>query len=128
MSEYRGIGAEPEIFRVADQPGYERVYDEDETIEVRRGDLRALLDLATGSMDFGSGFWDEEQTEIARKIADVLGVDPVLVTPSNFVCKYRGEHQWRDIPASQQSYAWAGATHYCIVCRHTDVERPEGAA
>jgi hypothetical protein len=102
-------------FSVHDQPDFERVYDEDEVIEVRRGDLRALLDLATGSMDFGSGFWDNEPVEIARKIAGVLDIAPVLVTPHNFtyqyVCQAKGEHKWREVN-------WGSHTKwYCDVCR-----------
>lgn len=115
--------SEPKAFSVHDQPDYERVYDEDEMIEVRRGDLRALLDLATSSMDFGSGFWDEEQTEIARKIAGVLDVDPQLVTPYNFACKYNGKHHWQHIPKSDRT-DYGGATRICVQCRHTDVPRP----
>lgn len=100
-----------DMFSVHDQPDFERVYDEDETVDVRRGDLRALLDLATGSMDFGSGMWDEEQTEIARKTATTLGVDPALVTPMNMACKYGEEHRWH-------LKAWPSAplTEYCMRC------------
>lgn len=117
-------GANPAVnFSVHNQPDFERVYDEDDTIEVRRGDLRALLDLATGSMDFGSGFWDEEQAEIARKIAGVLDVDPVLVTPPNMVCKYKGEHVWQDV-SNSPLLIWRGATKYCVFCSHTDLDRP----
>lgn len=81
-------------YSVHDEPDFARVYDEDAEVAVRRGDLRALLDLATGSMDFGSGFWDNEQVEVARKIAVVLDIDPDVVTPSRFVCQYRGRHEW----------------------------------
>ena len=48
----------------------------------------ALLDLAVGSLDFGSGFWDNEQTEVARKCAVVVGLDPATVTPANFIATY----------------------------------------
>lgn len=82
-------------YTVENEPDYARTYDEDEPVTIRRGDLRALLDVATGSMDFGSGFLDNEQVEALRKVASVLGVDPIIVTPSNFVCQYGGEHQWR---------------------------------
>lgn len=111
-------------FSVHDQEGYERVYDDDELIEVRRGDIQALLDLATSSLDFGSGFWDEEQVEIARKMAGILGIDPFVVTPSNMACKYRGEHQWRDLKPGEHWGMWGNATRWCIVCHHTDVDRP----
>ncbi|MHB8490615.1 MAG: hypothetical protein ACYDA6_00150 [Solirubrobacteraceae bacterium] len=113
-------------FSVHDEPDFERTYDEDDEITIRRGDLRALLDLATSSMDFGSGFWDNEQVEIARKIAGVLGVDPLIVTPPNFtfdyVCKAKGQHKWRAVDW-RNSVKWI-----CEICRHTttDFEMPPG--
>lgn len=75
-------------FSVHGQPDFAPVYDEDDLVTIRRGDLRALLDLATGSLDFGSGFWDNEQTEAARKCAVVCGLDPIKVTPRNFLTTY----------------------------------------
>lgn len=109
-------------YSVHDEPGFERVYDEDEMISIRRGDLRALLDLSTSSMDFGSGFWDNEQTEIARKIAGVLGVDPMIVTPANFSCQYGGpeQHQW--VPAKDWGKFPPGVTQFCVRCRHTNAD------
>lgn len=71
-------------FSVHDQPDFARVYDEDDDVTVRRGDLRAILDVATQSMDFGSGFLDNEQVEVLRGIAVLLGLDPVVATPFNF--------------------------------------------
>lgn len=109
-------------FSVHDQSDFERVYDEDDTLTIRRGDLRALLDLATGSMDFGSGFWDNEQVEIARKVAGLLGIDLMLVTPFNFTCVYNGQHQWVPSTCTGQSrIRWM-----CTLCRHTSdsVEKP----
>ena len=88
-------------YSVHDEPDFARVYDEDEMMQVRRGDLRALLDLATGSMDFSSGFWNHEETEIARTAATVLGIDPDVVTPSGMKCQYRGHHAWEDRTAER---------------------------
>lgn len=110
-------------FSVYNQEGYEPVYNNDTLIEVRYGDLEALLNLATDSMDFGSGFWTEEEAEIARKIAAILGIDPVLVTPHNFVCKYKGEHQWQDIPTKNLKFWPPGVTKHCVLCRHTNLGR-----
>ena len=102
-------------FSVHDEPDFERTYDEDEIISIRKGDLRALLDLATGSMDFGSGFWDNEQVEIARKTAVMLDIDPMLVTPSNFVHAYgHAAHQWVKQRWGAHECIW-----YCEICRHT---------
>lgn len=114
-----------EAFSVHDQPDFERVYDEDEELVVRRGDLRALLDVATGSLDFGSGFLDNEQVEVLRRLATVVGIDPILVTPSNFTfqygCQAKGEHKW-------QAVEWRGTNWFCEVCRHTSnsVTEPRG--
>lgn len=82
-------------YTVADEDGYARTYDEDEGILIRVGDVRAVLDVATMSMNFASGFLDEEQVEALRKVASQLGMDPLLATPHNFVCKYGGTHQWQ---------------------------------
>lgn len=80
---------------VHDEPDFARVYDEDEILVIRKGDLRALLDLATGSLDFGSGFWDEEQTEIAWKAADLLDVEREKVTPRNMYRLLPHRHDWK---------------------------------
>lgn len=65
----------------------------DDFVFVRREALQAILDLAVGSMDFGSGYWDHEDIVAAREIATTLGVDPLDVTPSD----YRGhfEHTFK---------------------------------
>ena len=113
-----------DTFSVHDQDDFARTYDEDEKVSVRKGDLRAVLDVATMSMDFGSGFLDNEQVESLRKLADIIGIDPLLATPSNFVCQYRGEHQWRWNPNA----TFGGRPHwYCSLCRHFDMERPPPA-
>lgn len=114
-------------FSVHDQDGYERVYDEDEEVTIRRGDLRALLDVATGSMDFGSGFLDNEQVEVLRKVAEVLGVEPKVVTPSNFVCQYEGKHNWNPVPEWWQSRDRT-VTHHCTFCSATTSDPSQNAA
>ena len=53
---------------------------------------RAVFDIAIGSMNFGSGFLDHEEVEHLRKAAVILGVDPELATPDNFLCQYRDYH------------------------------------
>lgn len=112
-------------YSVHDEPDFERVYDEDGIVQVRRGDLRALLDLATESMNFSSGFWCEEETEIARGVAELLGIEPGVVTPTNMKCKYEGKH---DIRFASN---WApGSWHapdgpwYCDLCGTSWAEEP----
>ncbi len=95
---------------VHDQPDFARTYDEDETVTIRMGDLRALLDVGTGSMDFGSGMLDNEQVEVLRTVAVVLGIDPNVVTPRNFECQYIGHHEFRRVD-------WTSLVRWhCDVC------------
>lgn len=54
--------------------------------------LRVLFDVATGSMDFGSGFLDDEEVAALREVAVLIGADPDDATPEKFRCKYRGHH------------------------------------
>lgn len=81
-------------YTVHDEEGFARVYDEDEMITIRRGDLRALLDIASNSMDAASGFLRNEEVEILRTNARVLDINPDTVTPTDFLCQYTGLHRW----------------------------------
>lgn len=56
--------------------------------------LQKVFDTAVHSMDFGSGFLDDDEVEALRACAVALGVDPAVATPRNFVCKYGGTHLW----------------------------------
>jgi len=60
----------------------------DDMVTVNREQLKALFDVAVGSLDFGSGFWDIDATEAARGIAEALGIDPMEATPSEFNKRY----------------------------------------
>lgn len=56
---------------------------------VPRQTLQALLDLAVHSLDFGSGFWDQEDVDVAREVATLLGdVCPNACTPTDMLSKY----------------------------------------
>ena len=50
--------------------------------------LRIVFDTAIGSLDFGSGFLDDEEVTALRTMAGLLGVDPNEATPYNFRAKY----------------------------------------
>lgn len=50
-------------------------------IQVPTEDLKALFDIAVGSMDYGSGFLDTEEVEVLRRVAVAIGVDPMEATP-----------------------------------------------
>jgi len=62
-------------------------------VDIDESVLRVVFDTAVHSMDFGSGFLDDEEVEALRAAAIVLGVDPDEATPQNFKCKYRGHHR-----------------------------------
>jgi hypothetical protein len=107
---------------VHDQEDFARVYDEDEVITIRKGDLRALLDIASTSLDFGSGFLNDEEVEILRAAAVVLGVDPMQVTPSNHHCKYAPHVFMWTTYWKMDDYRWR-----CQFCQYEDLDRPPPA-
>lgn len=97
---------------------------DDEPITVPRGWIVAVLDIATGSMDFGSGFLNDSDVEALRRLAEAVGVDPMGATPSTHICKYKGEHSWqyheRGWGANQDRW-------YCRFCHHSSAEKPADA-
>ncbi len=64
------------------------------TVSLQRQLLQDLFDVATSPLDFGSGFLDDDQVRSLREVALVLGVDPLVATPANYVCRYTGEHKF----------------------------------
>lgn len=93
--------------------------DDEQVVEISRAVLCAVFDAAIGSMDFGSGFLDDEEVRALRACAVVLGADPMTATPSNFRCKYSGSHTWVSRRYADLAYAkrtWARADT-CLDCR-----------
>lgn len=76
-------------------------------IELDLNDLKQLFDLVCNSMDFGSGFLDGEDVVLLRRIASLIGVDPLLATPSTEMKHY--PH-----PADTR---WGGDDGKCWTCR-----------
>jgi hypothetical protein len=62
----------------------------DENILVRKDLLQIVFDAAVSSMDFTSGFLDDEEVSALRDIAVLLGVEPAVATPKEFKGKYEG--------------------------------------
>lgn len=58
------------------------------TTEIETEDLRALFDVAVGSLNFTSGFLDTDEVNMLRRIAVTLGVDPMTATPTQFGRQY----------------------------------------
>lgn len=59
----------------------------DTNVTLATEDLRALFDIATGSLNFGSGFLDSDEVEVLRRVAVVIGVDPMAGTPPEFAVR-----------------------------------------
>lgn len=60
-------------------------------MKIPREQVKALFDLAISSMDFGSGFWDQEDVDAARAVAISLGLDPLVATPGSQMWCYNHE-------------------------------------
>jgi hypothetical protein len=75
-------------------------------VQVPDAALRALFDIAVSSMDFGSGFLDDEDVAVLRQTAVILGVDPMTATPQKFRCKYRGHHEAQALLDTSFFTAW----------------------
>ena len=61
-------------------------------VNVSKDLLQKVFDVAVGSMNFTSGFLDDEEVSALRELAVILDVDPMTATPENFMCKYEGKH------------------------------------
>ena len=61
---------------------------------ISRETEKAVFDVAVESLDFGSGFLDDEQVDHLRAYAVYLGVDPMEATPFNFRAKFCSGHEW----------------------------------
>lgn len=108
-------------YSVRSEPDFSPVYTEDESVEVRKGDLRAVLDALVNSLDFGSGFLDNEQVEAMRAAAVALDIDPVNVTPRPFQCTYYGHQEWVWTPHRMTDL---GSHWRCTYCQLRDFDRP----
>lgn len=65
---------------------------------------QTVFDIAVNSLDFGSGFLDTEGVEALRAYAEIIGVDPRVATPENFICTYYPPHEWTEwhpVPGSR---------------------------
>jgi hypothetical protein len=89
--------------------------------------IRHLLDLATESLDYGSGFMDNDDVETLRAAAVRVGVDPWTVTPDNHKPNYCPGHEWSEWQEAGFSYfiTWSKEYRRCAVCEKTEYSKPE---
>lgn len=85
-------------------------------------DLRALFDIAVGSLNFTSGFLDSEETEVLRRVAVAIGVDPMVGTPSEFATQYPHAFRAREDVAPVLIRLQRNPCHWCNQpeARHPD--------
>lgn len=93
--------------------------------QVPTEDLRALFDVAVGSLNFTSGFLDTEEVETLRRIAVLIGADPMEGTPNNFASQY--PHPFTERIKTWPPSPWAD---YCRLCdlRAAAAVHQEGAS
>jgi len=93
---------------------------------------RVALDIAIGSMDFGSGFLDNEEVEALRELAVLLGVDPWQATPPNMRDHFCGDHPWGEWEINPNALHRRSWRRTCTRCGkrefHNEQSPPEDVA
>lgn len=85
--------------------------DETGMILMARGNVQEMFDIIVGSLDFGSGFLYEDQIQMLRAVAEQLGVNPMVATPSNYSKSYPHAFEAKVIPGGGEVTTWC---KYCI--------------
>jgi hypothetical protein len=62
-------------------------------ITLDKEDLQAVFDLALEGEGMMSGWWGQEEVDSARKIAVLLGVNPMVATPREFANHTRHDYE-----------------------------------
>lgn len=62
-------------------------------ITLDKEDLQALFDIAVEGEGMMSGWWGQEEVDAARKIAVLLGVNPMVATPREFADRTRHDYE-----------------------------------
>jgi len=100
-------------------------------------ELKHLFDMAVGTMDFGSGFYNHEDVVFLRHVATLIGVDVKEATPDNFRASFAHDvvkpkeqvhRKWVPDPkAGPRTFrgAWEpdGTIFICSYCRR-DIDNP----
>lgn len=90
-------------------------------VKVPLGLLQGIFDLAVGSMDFGSGFWDDDDVRIGREVAELIGVDPIEGTPEPY--RKRIAHTFKP----HQFYGGRILCAHCHLEEGAEVHQPDAA-
>jgi hypothetical protein len=84
-----------------------------------------VFDIAIRSLDFNSGFLEDDEVEALRELAVLLGVDPWEATPSQWRPRYCPGHtfgEWKERFVTD-GYMWLERYHKCEVCELYVYER-----
>lgn len=94
-----------------------------DTIVIPIDIARKAFDIAVGSMDFGSGFLDNDEVDALRAFAVSLGVNPMEATPHGFRAQYPHLYEPVTRPATATPY-WderiAGNCRWCGRKQHPE--------
>jgi hypothetical protein len=88
-------------------------------IVIRRATLAALFDVAVSSAGFMSDFWDDEETQAAVAVADVLGISRWFAIPDSHRRNFA--HRW--VKSARDSRIVLMRSNMCGFC-----EAPESHA
>lgn len=84
---------------------------------------KAAFDISISSLDWGSGFLDDEQVEALRELAVIFDVDPWEATPPNHRPKYCPGHDWSDW--KETHLAAYPDYRVCSICKQYDHRGPK---
>lgn len=93
-------------------------------VQVPTEDLKALFDIAVGSLNFSSGFLDSEEVEVLRRTAVLIGVDPMVGTPKEFALRMPHPFASED-PGTLERYP--NLRDCCRYCDRREREAPHPA-
>lgn len=79
--------------------------------QVPTEDLKALFDVAVGSLNFTSGFLDTDEVNMLRRIAVLIGADPMEGTPDGFAKQY--PHPFTERVKTWPPSSWADCCRRC---------------
>lgn len=99
----------------------------EDTITLSSSIAQAVFDIATESMDFTSGFLDDEEQDALVELAIALGIDPMRAVQHTHRCKRRAKAAGVDKPIHSWS-SWVVGTfpvrrqRFCNDCHLRDAE------
>lgn len=103
---------------------------DEEMVQVPKALIQVLFDLTTNTMDFGSGFYDDEEQEAMVFLANLLGIDPLLAIQKSHKCMWRAKFLGSDQPVHcltdwyDQKWPEPHQRRYCVDCSGGQEERP----